>query len=126
MPLHKRLEFLYRLLALACPEDVDHRRLDRVLFWALLAGKSITDRRNLIPTGTCGVSNAWLGCALVHAAYREGITKTELMIFDDWGPDSLTAAERRDLMDTVEVRYGRAVPPLSQTGCRSQTGMTLS
>ncbi len=35
------------------------------------------------------------------------ITKTQLLILDDWGPDTLTAAQRRDLMEIVEERYGR-------------------
>ena len=26
---------------------------------------------------------------------------------DDWGPDRLTATQRRDLMEIVEKRYGR-------------------
>ena len=26
---------------------------------------------------------------------------------DDWGPDRLTATQRRDLMEIVEERYGR-------------------
>ena len=31
----------------------------------------------------------------------------DLLILDDWGPDRLTAAQRRDLMEIVEERYGR-------------------
>lgn len=35
------------------------------------------------------------------------ITKAQLLILDDWGPDRLTATQRRDLMEFVEERYGR-------------------
>ncbi len=57
----------------ACPEDVDYRArrgLDRGLFQALLTGKWIADKRNLILTGPCGVGKTWLGCALAHAAWE--------------------------------------------------------
>ncbi len=32
--------------------------------------------------------------------------KANLLILDDWGPDRLTAGQRRDLMEIVEDRYG--------------------
>jgi hypothetical protein len=35
------------------------------------------------------------------------LVKTDLLILDDWGPDRLTANQRRDLMEIVEDRYGR-------------------
>ena len=31
-----------------------------------------------------------------------------MLILDDWGPDQLTASQRRDLMEIVEERYGRS------------------
>ena len=35
------------------------------------------------------------------------LVKVDLLILDDWGPDRLTASQRRDLMEIVEDRYGR-------------------
>ena len=35
------------------------------------------------------------------------ITKAQLLILDDWGPDRLTTTQRRDLLEIVEERYGR-------------------
>ena len=34
------------------------------------------------------------------------LTKVDLLILDDWGPDRLNASQRRDLMEIVEDRYG--------------------
>ena len=36
----------------------------------------------------------------------KALTKTHLLILDDWGPDRLNASQRRDLMEIVEDRYG--------------------
>lgn len=60
----------------------------------------------------------WLGEGFFSAAGRivlplpfprlfRSITKAQLLILDDWGPDRLTATQRRDLMEIVEERYGR-------------------
>ena len=35
----------------------------------------------------------------------KALTKTRLLILDDWGPDRLNASQRRDLMEIVEDRY---------------------
>jgi DNA replication protein DnaC len=86
-------------------------------------------------TGPCGAGKTWLARALAQAACRTGttvlykrlprlfdelelahgdgrfprlfrsLTKTDLLILDDWGPDRLNAVQRRDLMEIVEDRY---------------------
>ena len=114
------------------------RRLDKALFQQLAAGRWIAEHRNLLVTGPCGVGKSWLSCALAQKACRDGYTvhyarvprlfadlelahgdgrfarlfrtlvKADLLILDDWGPDRLTANQRRDLMEIVEDRYGRS------------------
>jgi DNA replication protein DnaC len=89
-----------------------------------------------IVTGPCGIGKSWLSCALAQKACRDGYTvlytrvprlfadlelahgdgrfarlfrtlvKADLLILDDWGPDRLTADQRRDLMEIIEDRYG--------------------
>ena len=112
------------------------RRLDKALFQQLAAGRWIAEHRNLLITGPCGVGKSWLSCALAQRACRDGytvhyarvprlfadlelahgdgrfarlfrtLTKADLLILDDWGPDRLSANQRRDLMEIVEDRYG--------------------
>ena len=56
----------------------------------------------------------WNSGGRSHLAHGDGrfprlfrsLTKTQLLILDDWGPDRLTASQRRDLMEIVEDRYG--------------------
>ena len=36
----------------------------------------------------------------------KSLTKTNMLILDDWGPERLNASQRRDLMEIVEDRYG--------------------
>ncbi len=111
------------------------RNLDKALFQKLLTGKWIKQRRNLMITGPCGTGKTWLACALAQAACRNGVTvlykrlprlfdelelahgdgrfprlfrsltKVDLLILDDWGPERLNASQRRDLMEIVEDRY---------------------
>jgi DNA replication protein DnaC len=113
------------------------RRLDKALFQQLATCRWIAEHRSLLVTGPCGVGKSWLSCALAQKACRDGytvhyarvprlfaelelahgdgrftklfrtLTRSDLLILDDWGPDRLTAPQRRDLMEIVEDRYGR-------------------
>ncbi|MEO0809724.1 MAG: IS21-like element helper ATPase IstB [Pseudomonadota bacterium] len=114
------------------------RKLDKALMQQLATCRWIADKRNLIITGPCGIGKTWLGCALGQKACREdhtvvytrvprlfadlemahgdgrfpklfrNLTRCDLLILDDWGPDRLTASARRDLMEIVEDRYANA------------------
>jgi DNA replication protein DnaC len=113
------------------------RGLDRTLFLKLAACGWIAERRNLLLTGASGLGKSWLACALGHKACRENISvlymrmprlladlaiahgdaryarllrslaRVKLLILDDWGPESLTANQARDLLEIVEDRYDK-------------------
>jgi DNA replication protein DnaC len=119
-------------------DDRTPRRLDKGLFQELARGRWIVRKQNLIITGPCGVGKSWLACALGQKACRDDVsvlykrmprlfaelqvgradgryprlfralTKAGLLILDDWGPDRLTADQRRDLLEIVEDRYQSA------------------
>jgi DNA replication protein DnaC len=92
-------------------------------------------RRNLIITGSCGVGKSWLACALGRNACKEDFSvlyhrvprlftalalargdgryakllralgRVKLLILDDWGPETLSPEQARDLLEIVEDRY---------------------
>jgi DNA replication protein DnaC len=113
------------------------RQLDKALFQQLATCRWIAEKRNLLVAGKCGLGKTWLACALAQRACREGyrayyarmprlfaqlelahgdgsfarlfrtLTKVDLLILDDLGPDRLNASQRRDLMEIIEDRHGR-------------------
>lgn len=113
------------------------RRLDRALFHSLGDCNWVRQHRSVLITGPCGVGKSWLACALGQAAIRSEhsvayhrlprlfsalelargdgrfetlfrkLTRVDVLILDDWGPERLTASQRRDLMEIAEERYER-------------------
>jgi DNA replication protein DnaC len=111
------------------------RGLDRALFHKLAGCDWIRQSQHLVISGPTGVGKSWLACALGHKACREGFSvvyrraprlfgelaaargegrlprvlaaleRARLLIIDDWGPEPLTAEQRRDLLEIVEDRY---------------------
>jgi DNA replication protein DnaC len=111
------------------------RGLDRGLFQKLAGCDWIRHSQHLVITGPTGVGKSWLACALGNKACREGFSvlyrraprlfaelttargegrlsrmltmleRTRLIIIDDWGPEPLTAEQRRDLLEIVDDRY---------------------
>ena len=114
------------------------RQLDKPLFQQLATCRLVADKRNLLVSGKCGLGKTWLVCALAQKACREGygayyarvprifaqlelahgdgsfarlfrmLTRVDLLILDDLGPDRLNASQRCDLMEIVEERHARA------------------
>jgi len=114
------------------------RGLDRALFASLVAGDWIERKLNLLIIGPTGVGKSWIACALGHKACRDDrsvlyhrlprllealalargdgrygrllarIARVELLILDDWGLAPLTSEQRRDLLEIVDDRHGRA------------------
>ena len=115
-----------------------HRGLNRDLVLALGRCDWIRERQNLLLTGPTGVGKSYLACAFAERACRSGftatylraprlyqelavargdgsygrllarLTRTQLLIIDDWGLAPLKDQERRDLLEVVEDRYERA------------------
>jgi DNA replication protein DnaC len=114
------------------------RQLDKALFQQLATVRWIAEHRGLLISGPCGIGKSWLACALAQKACRDGYTvhyarvprlfadldlahgdgrfarlfrtlvKVDLLVLDDFGPDRLNASQRRDLMEIIEDRHGRA------------------
>ena len=113
------------------------RGLDRSLFQTLATSQWIRNYNHLAIVGPTGTGKSWLACALGNKACRDGFSvlykrtprlfvdlaqargegrlsrliasleRINLLILDDWGPEPLTAEQRRDLLEIVDDRYDK-------------------
>jgi DNA replication protein DnaC len=113
------------------------RGLDRRMVMALATCDWIRESRNLIITGPTGVGKTYLACAFAEKACRSSLTawymrlprllhslavsrgdgsyerllakltRTQLLVIDDWLLSPIKESERRDLLELFEERYER-------------------
>lgn len=113
------------------------RGLDKSLMLRLASCAWIKTNDVVLVSGATGTGKSFLACAFGHSACRHGfstryyrfsrllgelalaradgsyprllekLARTQLLILDDFGLSPLTDAERRDLLEVLEDRYGR-------------------
>jgi DNA replication protein DnaC len=118
-------------LDLRTPRGLTRAQLDQ-----LATSQWVRYHQNVLITGPTGTGKTYLACALGQKACRDGyrvryfvaaklfrlmaaghadgsymrlleqLQKTALLIIDDWGMETLTDAQYRDLLETLDDRHG--------------------
>lgn len=119
------------------------RKIKRAVIDALRDGQWIGHHQNIILTGATGTGKTFLACAIGTNACRAGysvkyfiaaklfrelrrahadgsymrlssrLEKTNLLIIDDWGMESLKPAEYRDFLEILDDRHGQGATMLT-------------
>lgn len=112
------------------------RELDKALVRQLATGRWIAEHHHLLITGATGTGKTFVACALAHQACRQGyralywrvsrlfhalalaradgtytrllakLARVDVLVLDDLALTPLQEAERRDLLEVLEDRYG--------------------
>lgn len=112
------------------------RQLDKTVVRQLATCKWIENHQSIVITGATGVGKTYLACALAQHAIRKNyraayrrlsrlfdelalaradgsyvrllaqLARTDVLVLDDWGMTPIREAERRDLNEIMEDRWG--------------------
>ncbi len=112
------------------------RGLNKSQFASLLNGDWLQQHHNILITGPTGCGKTYLACVLATQACRLGYSvryfrtsrileelsiahgdgrfsklirqfeKTDVLVFDDWGLETLSLGQRNDLLEIMEDRHG--------------------
>ena len=113
------------------------RGLEKALLLRLASCDWVRTHQNVVITGATGVGKSFVSCALAHKACLEGygalyyrlsrlleelelsrgdgrylgllkkLSRTDVLVLDDWGLARLTGSQQRDLLELLDDRHQR-------------------